>query len=111
MRRRSAPAVDRVVLGAYWLLSGYGLRASRALIAYLLLVGCLAFALGCWGLSDHAQFSEILVYVLATTTVLQKPSSALHLNVAGSYLEVAARLMGPAMFALILLALRSRVRR
>jgi hypothetical protein len=111
MRRRSAPAVDRVVLGAYWLVGGYGLRASRALLAYLLLVGSLSVALACWGLSVHAPFSEILVYVLATTTVLQKPSQTLHLNVLGSYLQVAARLIGPAMFALILLALRSRVRR
>jgi uncharacterized protein YjbI with pentapeptide repeats len=111
MRRRSAPAVDRVVLGVYWLVGGYGLRASRALLAYLLLVGSLAVALTCWGLSVHAPFSEILVYVLATTTVLQKPSPTLHLTVLGSYLQVAARLIGPAMFALILLALRSRVRR
>ena len=111
MRRRSAPGVDRAVLGAYWLVGGYGLRASRALLAYFLLVGVLAVALACWGLSGHAPFSEIVVYVLATTTVLQKPSSTLHLTVVGSYLEVAARLIGPAMFALILLALRSRVRR
>ena len=111
MRRRSAPAVDRIVLGVYWLVGGYGLRASRAVLAYLLLVGCLAVALAHWGLSGHAPFSEILVYVLATTTVLQKPSSTLHVTVTGHYLEVLARLIGPAMFALILLALRSRVRR
>jgi uncharacterized protein YjbI with pentapeptide repeats len=111
MRRRSASALDRILLCTYWLIGGYGLRASRALLAYVLLVAGFAAALSCWGLSGHAPFSEILVYVLATTTVLQKPSSALHLTIVGSYLQVAARLLGPAMFALILLALRSRVRR
>jgi uncharacterized protein YjbI with pentapeptide repeats len=111
MRRQSAPLVDRVVLAAYWLVCGYGLRASRALVAYLVVVGGLAVTLEFWGLSKHAPFADVLVYVLATTTVLQKPSLALALNTGGNYLEVAARLIGPAMFALMLLALRSRVRR
>jgi uncharacterized protein YjbI with pentapeptide repeats len=111
MRRRSAPRVDRVVLTAYWLISGYGLRVSRALIGYLIVVTALAIAMEHWGLSNSAPFYKILVYVLASTTVLQKPSVTLAINGVGNYLQVAARLMGPTMFALMLLALRSRVRR
>ena len=33
MRRHSAPLAERAILWFYWMVSGYGLRASRALIA------------------------------------------------------------------------------
>ncbi|WNV83716.1 pentapeptide repeat-containing protein [Umezawaea sp. Da 62-37] len=48
----SAGAGERFVLGVYWLLSGYGQRASRALTALALLVGVLFAGLTYYGLPD-----------------------------------------------------------
>ena len=47
LRRNSLPAsFERVLLSLYWLVSGYGLRASRALAALLVVIaiGALVFA-------------------------------------------------------------------
>lgn len=112
MRRHAARSVpDRVILTAYWWISGYGLRASRPLAAYVALVIVLAVALQRWGLKSSAPFDSVLAYVLATTTVLARPATDLALDTFGSYLQVVARVLGPALVALTLLALRSRVTR
>jgi hypothetical protein len=112
MRRLGARAkVDRLLLTAYWIVSGYGLRASRALLAYALVVPAVALALDRWGLRSGAAFDQVLAYVLATTTVLARPETPLELDTFGSYLQVFSRLVGPALFALMVFSLRSRVRR
>jgi hypothetical protein len=112
MRRAAARGlIDRAVLTGYWVLSGYGLRASRALFAYSVLVVLLTIALARWGLEKTADCLDILAYVLATTTVLARPPNELMLDTLGSYLQVIARTIGPALLALAILALRSRVRR
>jgi hypothetical protein len=112
MRRRCAPRVDRVLLFAYWLVSGYGLRASRAFAGYVVAVAAIAAAIHRWGLTSHAGLGRVLAYVLlSSATILQKPSPGLPLNTAGTYFEFAARVSGPALLALMVLALRSRVRR
>src|SRR5690242_6644866 len=43
MRRhaRSTPRAERLILAAYWAVSGYGLRATRAFIALALLIAAL----------------------------------------------------------------------
>jgi uncharacterized protein YjbI with pentapeptide repeats len=112
MRRiAAASATDRIIINLYWLLSGYGIRASRALVAYAVVVALLSVGLWHWGLSKEVPFTDVVPYVLATTTVLAKPAVDLKLDTIGTYLQVVARLAGPALFALMLLALRSRVRR
>lgn len=112
MRRRGTSGLgERLILTTYWLLSGYGLRASRAMLAYLLSVLALTLGLMACGLKSDAPFAEVLVYVLASTTVLARPPNDLDLSTEGAYLQVIARVVGPALFALSLLALRSRVRR
>jgi hypothetical protein len=112
MRRVSAQRLpDRLVLSGYWLLSGYGLRASRAFVAYVLVVVTLTAVLLAVGLRKPAGLLEVVAYVLASTTALARPSLSLDLSVAGSYIQLVARLSGPVLFALMVLAIRERLRR
>jgi uncharacterized protein YjbI with pentapeptide repeats len=112
MRRASARTLgERLVLFSYWLVSGYGLRAARACTAYLVTVLALAVTLDLWAVQRPVSFAYVLSYVFASTTVLARPAITLSLNTLGSYVEVLARLTGPAFFTLTLLALRARVRR
>ena len=85
-------------------------------MVYLAAVLGLTIALRHWGLdiSPHAKlpaFADVLAYVLATTTVLARPENSLSLSTLGSFIQVAARIVGPACFGLALLALRARVKR
>ncbi|MBP2330604.1 uncharacterized protein YjbI with pentapeptide repeats [Kibdelosporangium banguiense] len=49
-RRHAGPLRDRVVLSAYWLVSGYGQRALRAVVGLAVLVIVLTVLLVGWGL-------------------------------------------------------------
>jgi hypothetical protein len=112
MRRVSAQRhPDRLVLWGYWLLSGYGLRASRAFLAYVLVVITLTAVLVTIGLRKPAGVFDVVAYVLASTTALARPSVSLDLTTVGSYVQLVARLAGPALFALMVLAVRERLRR
>ncbi|MFC9625842.1 pentapeptide repeat-containing protein [Streptomyces sp. NPDC056930] len=55
MRRhdRKRPAGERALITTYWLLSGYGLRASRALGWLLLAMAATITAMMLWGLPTH----------------------------------------------------------
>ncbi|MDT0309947.1 pentapeptide repeat-containing protein [Streptomyces sp. DSM 44917] len=55
MRRldRNRPIGERALIAAYWLLSGYGLRASRALGWLLLAMAGTVGAMMLWGLPGH----------------------------------------------------------
>ncbi|WP_216216925.1 pentapeptide repeat-containing protein [Amycolatopsis aidingensis] len=58
-RRHSGPVRDRVVLSAYWLLSGYGQRVLRPLVALAALVGVITVLLVGWGLPDSPPPQQI----------------------------------------------------
>ncbi len=95
MRRVSAQQFsDRLVLSVYWLLSGYGLRASRAFLAYMLMVVALTAAVATIGLQKQAGVFDVALYILANTTALARPNVSLSLTTTGSYLQFAARLVG-----------------
>lgn len=49
MRRQAARGVERWLLTGYWAVSGYGLRASRAVAAFLIVVVVFAGLLYGWG--------------------------------------------------------------
>ncbi|MDT0458087.1 pentapeptide repeat-containing protein [Streptomyces sp. DSM 41527] len=51
--RVGTPAGERGLLSAYWLVSGYGLRASRALAWLIAAMTCTVMALVLWGLPFH----------------------------------------------------------
>ncbi len=141
MRRRDAASAtgERTVLALYWLLSGYGLRASRALAALLILLALGATCLALFGFasSDTVEYRPIgppntgqpAVYRQVTvpgphpgwaaavdlsidsaTSLLRAPE-ARPLTVAGRTIEITLRLLGPLLLGLAVLAIRGRVKR
>ncbi|WP_394618454.1 pentapeptide repeat-containing protein [Lentzea sp. JNUCC 0626] len=56
---RSTKGGERAVLWAYWLLSGYGQRASRAFGALIVLVGLLTLLLTSYGLPDGTALQQM----------------------------------------------------
>jgi uncharacterized protein YjbI with pentapeptide repeats len=65
MRRHSSatPQMERALLTLYWLVSGYGLRGSRALVALVLCVAVAAVAFHAWG-SKNASHSCIRSFLV-----------------------------------------------
>ncbi|UNS97121.1 pentapeptide repeat-containing protein [Streptomyces tubbatahanensis] len=60
MRRadRTRPRGERALLHAYWVLSGYGLRATRALAWLGLAMGATVLVMMAWGIPQHAPAQE-----------------------------------------------------
>jgi hypothetical protein len=113
MRRHSALFAERAILWLYWLVSGYGLRASRALLALALTVLAFAFLFNRWGFHPHQGFGRALLFSIeSTSSLFREPhETGFALNVAGEILQLILRLLGPLLFGLTLLALRGRVKR
>nr|WP_208036705.1 pentapeptide repeat-containing protein [Streptomyces cyanogenus] len=146
MRRhdRNTPRAERGLLFAYWLLSGYGLRASRALSWLLAAMTTTVLLLMLWGLPDQTPTpatTGTLAHgrlTLRTTTsdpALTRPwqkrltadraeqatrvvlnsvifrTSDQNLTTAGTYIEMASRLLEPILLALAALAARGRIKR
>ncbi|TWP52183.1 pentapeptide repeat-containing protein [Lentzea tibetensis] len=130
--RRHAPSTSRaekVILGLYWAISGYGQRASRALAAVTLLVAVLTTSLIGWGVPENAPTPAP-----GTVQVVQLPkdrwtgdrlNKSLRLALgsvvfrdadqkltdAGAWTVMAGRAIGPVLLALAALAIRARVKR
>jgi hypothetical protein len=100
---------ERTVIWLYWLVSGYGLRASRALIALGVTVLLFTFLFSIFGIRD-GNFGDDLVFSLQSTTNLLRGSGE-DLPTEGELLEIGLRLLGPLFFGLVLLSLRGRVKR
>jgi uncharacterized protein YjbI with pentapeptide repeats len=115
MRRfdETKPQAERFILTLYWLVSGYGLRASRALISLLLTV--LVFASLFWwvGFTPRPSFTRSLLFSLESTSSLFRvpETPTFSLTQLGEALQIALRLLGPLFFGLALLSLRGRVKR
>jgi hypothetical protein len=113
MRRHSAPPAERSILWLYWLVSGYGLRASRAVIALALTVLVFALLFAAWGFHPHQNFGRALLFSIESTSGLFRvpETNGFVLTAAGEVLQIILRLAGPLLFGLALLALRGRVKR
>jgi hypothetical protein len=135
----TAATTEYVILWLYWLISGYGLRAWRALatlaVVVLLAGGVFAF----WGFASPAEPSIRLVAVYvrgapiyarqpvrrpagldelptairfsaqAATALLRGPDRPL--TALGEWLHMALRLVGPVLLGLAVLSIRGRVKR
>jgi hypothetical protein len=110
---RSAGWGERQVLLLYWLVSGYGLRASRALIALALTAVAFAFLFDWWGFSSDRPFGPALIFSIESTSSLFRvpETGGSDLTSAGEILQVVLRLLGPLFFGLTLLSVRGRVKR
>src|SRR6185295_6601346 len=112
MRREGADSwIERAILTIYWLVSGYGMRASRAAIAFAFVALALAAGFQTFGLENPPGFWHTLGWTVTACVSLTKPVETVDLTTGGVYLNVTARILSPALIALVVLALRSRVRR
>ena len=129
---------EHATLTAYWAVSGYGLRASRALLLLAAVLALLTVALHAYGFQDRVrpfarpadvQRSQGLAFpppadeivagltsadawafsVGTATSVIGAPES--QLTSLGRVFRIVLRIMGPLLIALALLAIRGRVKR
>ncbi|MFF3113557.1 pentapeptide repeat-containing protein, partial [Kitasatospora sp. NPDC057904] len=110
--RSNRGRVERCVLTAYWLVSGYGLRAWRALAWLIAVTAMLALVFHLVGFTSPPQpvsYWTSLLYALRAT--LSLADSEVTLTAWGKLLQAVLRLTGPVLLSLALLALRGRVKR
>ena len=130
---RATPLAERAILWAYWALSGYGLRASRALaaLAIVLAAGAVLFAHGgfaashppaaclhdrgspvgalCLEMAAAPHPNALLFSVQSAASLLHEPAA--RLTAAGEIEQFVLRILGPVLIGFALLALRGRVKR
>lgn len=106
MRRHSAetPRAERAILWVYWLLSGYGQRAARAIAALVVVIAVVGVLLALWG-QPGGEAARIAVGAV----LLRTPGA--ELTTAGQWTVMVAHLLGPVLLALAVLAIRARVKR
>jgi hypothetical protein len=111
MRRHgTADRSERAILTLYWLVSGYGLRAARALgwLAAAIIAG--ALLLDWFGFRPDRAFGRSLLFAVESSiSLLRAPE--VRLTASGEVVQIALRLLGPLFVGLALLALRGRVKR
>ena len=101
--------VSRGVLTAYWLVSGYGLRAWRSLAALAVVMAVSAAVFRLWGFTHSTSYWKSLLFAFRST--LSLTDAQVNLTAWGGLFQAILRLTGPVLLALTLLALRGRVKR
>ncbi|MDT0489738.1 pentapeptide repeat-containing protein [Streptomyces griseus] len=135
------PKAERALVALYWAVSGYGLRATRALVALVMAMMVTCFLLVGFGIPMEDPLQEVRSDG-AARMVIETPDAELtnairdrfsfersekaikvtldsvvfrsggqNLTQFGSYVEMISRVVGPLLLALCLLALRSRIKR
>jgi uncharacterized protein YjbI with pentapeptide repeats len=102
----------RSVLFAYWLASGYGLRAWRSLTALAVVTALLAVAFHFVGFTrppEPPSYWTSLLFAFRSTISLT--DNQVELTAWGSFFQALLRITGPVLLALTLLAFRGRVKR
>jgi hypothetical protein len=120
MRRRSSSVAtargrtrargDRAILHAYWLLSGYGLRPTRALASLAVTLLICAALLRWFGFHEELGYGRSLLFAIESSLSLLRPPET-GLSASGEVIQITLRLLGPLLFGLALLAVRARVKR
>jgi hypothetical protein len=107
-------ATERAVLWLYWLTSGYGLRAWRAMAALAVVIGLFGIGFSQVGF-DHPHPSLVAswLYALQAAVSLEGKARQLsgQLTLPGELLRVGLRFTGPVLLALAVLSIRGRVKR
>ena len=108
--RRAGDRAEHAILTLYWLLAGYGLRASRALTAYALTIGLAAVAFSRWGFDEPESYGRAVLFALqSSVSLLHAPQAKL--SITGQVIDIVIRIAGPLLFGLALISLRGRVKR
>jgi hypothetical protein len=102
---------ERAIIFLYWMVSGYGLRASRAFAWLFVLIGAGTYTMAKfgfeWGLPR--TYREGFWFCLrAGIPGLHQPAE---LSTTGNCVEIAMTALSPVLFGLALLALRGRIKR
>jgi uncharacterized protein YjbI with pentapeptide repeats len=128
LRRKATPSsVERAILFLYWLVSGYGLRAWRALTAVLAILVLIALLLGAVGFATPSPVTEArgvaATEALADTSfvgaVIYGARTAIGLphdpqpplTRWGDMLQIILRITVPVLLGLAVLSIRGRVKR
>jgi Pentapeptide repeats (9 copies) len=109
---RRTPVAERFVLWLYWLVSGYGLRASRSLAALAITIAVGAGLLSLFGFDEgqRPESGALMFAIESSIGLLRAPETDI-LTDGGNIVQIVLRLAGPLFFALALLSLRGRVKR
>jgi hypothetical protein len=102
------PRAERAIIWLYWLVSGYGLRASRTLVALALTIVVFAVLLYAVGLKDP-DFS--VAFLQSVQGAAFRAGDPRVLTEGGQYLQLPLRLLGPLFLGLMIVSLRGRVKR
>jgi hypothetical protein len=141
MRRHAATTGfgEKLILGLYWALSGYGLRAMRALLALLIVLAAATAAFATVGFAPaqvteyvpvavaHAGAATVyqqvtepgarpglldaVYYSLNSSTSLLSVTQQEQLTAVGNAVQIVLKILGPLFVGLALLAIRNRVKR
>jgi hypothetical protein len=116
MRRHDPlkPRAERLVLWLYWLVSGYGLRAWRALAAVAVVIGLFGVGFSRAGFHHpHPSQAVSWLYALQATVSLERKAHQMsgQRTLPGELLRVGLRLTGPVLLGLALLSIGARVKR
>jgi uncharacterized protein YjbI with pentapeptide repeats len=112
MRRAGADSWgERALLTLYWLIGGYGMRAERAALSFVVALIVLSVGFQTIGFVEPPSFGNTVAWALTASVSLTRSAPEVDLTAVGMFMNVAARLLGPALIALAVLGLRSRVRR
>ncbi|MGB3444222.1 MAG: pentapeptide repeat-containing protein [Actinophytocola sp.] len=101
---KESSLAERMILWCYWLLSGYGQRALRALAWLVVVVSVVTGLLTVWG-QDFGMAARIAVGAVVFR------DDRTELTAAGEWTVLVARFLGPVLLALAVLAIRARVKR
>ena len=114
MRRLSEETgrFERVLLNAYRLASGYGLRAWRALVILCVILAIASLAMSIGGFThDDAAFRRALVFSMKAAIPGLELRTETELTILGDWIEISLHVVGPVLIALAILAVRARIRR
>jgi uncharacterized protein YjbI with pentapeptide repeats len=110
--RREAGWGERRLLGGYWMVSGYGLRASRSLAGLAALIVVAAAVLTLVGFSGAtAGFGQCVLYAAGSVVSLDLGHVPSMLTDWGDVVRLVLRIGGPLLLGLAALAVRGRVKR
>jgi uncharacterized protein YjbI with pentapeptide repeats len=110
----AAATTERAVLWLYWLTSGYGLRAWRAIAALAVVIGIAGVGFSRVGF-HHPHPSQVAGWLYALQAAVSLESKARQLSgqltLPGELLRVGLRFTGPVLIGLAVLSIRGRVKR